>query len=90
MEVDILPLAVSTVPDARLLRLHGARHAIAVDVLGETYISDAGGLVTNQVDMGVEQNGVDRVLGLGQSCIGRECGGGREMLKMKGNNSQSS
>lgn len=83
VEVDILPLAVAAVPDAGLLWLHGARHAAAVDVLGEADVGDAGGLVPNQVDVGVEQDGVDRLLGLGQSWRGKEHRGWRKMHTAK-------
>lgn len=69
--MDVLPLAVAAVPDAGLLRLHGARHAIAVDVLGEADIGNAGSLLSNQVDMWVEQDGVDGLLPLRQSCRGQ-------------------
>ena len=72
VEVDVLPLAVAAVPDAGLLRLHGARHAAAVDVLGEADVGDAGGLVPDQVDVGIEEDGVDWLLPLGQSCRGRQ------------------
>lgn len=69
MEVDVLPLAVAAMPDASLLRLHGARHAVAVDVLREADVGDAGGFVPDQVDVGVEQDGVDRLLPLRQSVL---------------------
>lgn len=71
VEMDMLPLAVTAVPDTGLLCLHGARHAVAVNILCESDVSDAGGLFPNQVDMGVEEDGVDRLLGLGQ-CWGTE------------------
>lgn len=80
--MDVLPLAVAAVPDAGLLRLHGARYAVAVDVLGEADVGNAGGLVPDQVDMGVEQDSVDGLLPLGQSCRGREHGGWTYTVKL--------
>jgi len=70
VEVDVLPLAVAALPDARLLRLRGAWHAAAVHVLREADVGDAGPLVPDQVDVGVEQDGVNGLLPLGQSCRG--------------------
>lgn len=59
MEVDVLPLAVPALPDARLLRLAGARPALVVHVLGQADVSDAGGVLADQVDVGVQDGGVD-------------------------------
>lgn len=67
MEVDVLPLAITAVPDAGLLGLHGARHAVAVNVLCEADVGDAGRLVPDQVDVGVQQDGVDGQFPLRQS-----------------------
>lgn len=67
--MDVLPLAVTALPDAGLLGLHGARHAVAVDVLGEADVGDAGGLFPNQVDVGVEQDGVYWLLSLRESVL---------------------
>lgn len=78
--MDVLPLAVTAMPDAGLLRLHGARHTAAIDVLGETDVGDAGRLVADQVDVGVEQDGVDGLLGLGQSCRGQEHGCNNDLI----------
>lgn len=72
VEVDVLPLAVAAVPDAGLLRLHGAGHAVAIDVLGEADVGDARRLVPDQMHVGVEQDGVDGLLRLGQGCRGQE------------------
>lgn len=66
--MDVLPLAVTTVPDASLLRLHGARHAVEVHILGEADVGDAGGFLADQVDVRVEQDGVYGLLRFGQSC----------------------
>lgn len=87
--MDVLPLAVAAVPDAGLLGLHGAGHAVAVDVLGEADVGDAGRLVSDQVDVGVQQDGVDRLLGLGQSC--REEQEGRRVMgpPLKGSHLQA-
>ena len=68
MEVDVVPLAVAALPDACLLGLGGTGGAPPVQVLGEADVGDAGGVVPQQVDMGVEQDGVDRAAGLRQSC----------------------
>lgn len=73
--MDVLPLAVAAVPDARLLRLYGAGLPGRVDVLAQTDVGDARRLVPDQVHVGVEQDGVDGQLGPGQSCrtdTGRE------------------
>lgn len=66
--MDVLPLGVTAVPDAGLLRLHGAWHAAGVHVLGEADVSDARRIVADQVHVGVEQDGVDGpLLAPGQS-----------------------
>lgn len=66
--MDVLPLGVAAVPDAGLLRLHGAWHAAGVHVLGEADVSDARSVVADQVHVGVEQDGVDGpLLSPGQS-----------------------
>lgn len=38
-----------------------------VDVLGEADVGDAGGILANQVDVRVDEDGVDRLLVLRQS-----------------------
>lgn len=70
--MDVLPLAVPAVPDAGLLRLHGAGQAVGVDVLGEADIGNACRLVPDQVHVRVKQDGVNGLLGLGQSCRRQE------------------
>lgn len=65
MEVDDLPLAVAAVPHPGLLGLGGARRAVGVDVLRHSDVGDAGGLVAHQVDVGVQDGGVDRLAVLG-------------------------
>lgn len=59
--MDYLPLAVTAVPDACLLRLGGAGHAVGVDVLGDADVGDAGSFLADQVDVGVQDGGVDRL-----------------------------
>lgn len=61
MEVDDLPLAITAVPHAGLLRLGGARDAPRVQVLCDADIGDAGRLVTHQVDVGIQDGGVHRL-----------------------------
>lgn len=58
MVVDIQPLAVSAVPDAGLFRLCGAGTALAVDVLCQADVCDAGSIFTNDMDVGVQDGGV--------------------------------
>lgn len=67
MEVDVLPFAITTVPDTRFFRLHGARHIADIHVLGEPYISDACSILTDQVYMRVQQDGVDGFVAFGES-----------------------
>lgn len=59
MVVDIEPLAISAVPDTGLLRLRGAGPALAVDVLRQADVRDAGGVLPNDVDVGVQDGRVD-------------------------------
>lgn len=59
--MDYLPLAVTAVPDACLLRLGSAGHAVGVDVLGDADVGDAGSFLPDQVDVGVQDGGVDRL-----------------------------
>lgn len=65
--MDVLPFAVTAVPDAGLLRLHGARHIVDVHVLGEPYISDTRRVLTDQVYVRVQQDGVDGFVAFGES-----------------------
>lgn len=71
VEVDVLPLAVAAVPDAGLLRLAGARPALGIDVLGEADVGDAGSVLADDVDVGVQDGCVDRLVVLGEHCGGR-------------------
>lgn len=59
MEVDDLPLPVAAVPHPGLLRLGGAWRPVGVDVLRHSDVGDAGGLLPDQVDVGVQDGGVD-------------------------------
>ena len=58
MVVDIQPLAISAVPDAGLFRLRGAGPALAIDVLCQADVRDAGSIFTNDMDVRVQDGGV--------------------------------
>lgn len=58
VEVHAEPLGVAAVPHACLLRLAGARAALAVHVLRQADVGDAGGVLADQVHVGVEDGGV--------------------------------
>lgn len=64
----ILPLAISPVPHAGLLGLAGAGPALAIDVLGEADVGDAGCVLPDDVHVRVQDGGVDRLAVLGQHC----------------------
>lgn len=57
--MDDLPLPITAVPHSSLLRLGGPRCPVGVNVLGHSDVSDAGGLVPNEVDVRVQDGGVD-------------------------------
>lgn len=61
MEVHVEPFGIPAVPHPRLLRLAGARPALAVHVLRQADVGDAGGLVPDQVHVGVQDGGVHRL-----------------------------
>lgn len=65
--MDVLPLAVSAMPHAGFLRLAGARPTPPVDKLSEADVGDAGGVVADQVDVGVQDGGVDGFAVFGQN-----------------------
>ena len=65
--MDVLPLGVAAVPHAGLLGLHGAGHAAAVHVLGQADVGDAGGVLADQVHVGVQQDGVHWLVAFRQS-----------------------
>lgn len=64
--MDVLPLPVPAVPHAGLLRLHGARHAGGVHVLGEADVGDARRVFPDEVDVWVQEDGVHRLVAFGQ------------------------
>ncbi|KAL0204054.1 hypothetical protein M9458_002072, partial [Cirrhinus mrigala] len=49
MEVYVQPLAISTMPDASLLRLHGTWHPTAIHVLSQTDVRDTCRILSDQV-----------------------------------------
>lgn len=59
MVVDIEPLAISAVPDTGLLGLRGAGPALAVDVLCQADVGDAGGVLPDDMHVGVQDGRVD-------------------------------
>lgn len=65
--MDVLPLAVSAVPHSGLLRLAGPRPTLSVDKLSQADVSDAGRVLADQVDVGVQDGGVDGLVVLGQN-----------------------
>lgn len=66
MKVDVQPLAISTVPDTGLLRLHGAWHPAAIHVLGQADVRDTCRILPNQVHMRVQKDSVYRFVTFGQ------------------------
>ena len=59
MQMGALPAAaVALGPDAGFLCLPGARGSVLVDELRESDVGDAGGVVSDEVNVGVEQSGV--------------------------------
>lgn len=64
--VDIQPLAITTVPDTGLFRLHGARTALAIYILSQADVSNAGCIFANNMNMRVQDGGVDWLAVLGQ------------------------
>lgn len=69
--MDIEPLAIPAVPDPGLLRLAGAGPTLPIDVLGETDIGDASGVLSNHMDVWVQDGGVNGLAVLGQDCRGQ-------------------
>lgn len=59
--MHVEPLGVAAVPHARLLGLAGSRPALGVHVLRQADVSDAGGLLADQVHVWVEDGGVHRL-----------------------------
>lgn len=58
VEVHVEPFSVAAMPHTSLLRLAGARPSLAVNVLRQANVGDAGGVFTDQMDMWVENGGV--------------------------------
>lgn len=56
--MDDLPFAIPAVPDAGLLGLGGAGDPSRVHVLCDADVGDAGGLISHQVDVGVQDRRV--------------------------------
>lgn len=61
MKVDNLPFAIPAVPDAGLLGLGGAGDPSRIHVLRDADVGDAGGLVSHQVNVGVQDCCVHRL-----------------------------
>lgn len=68
MEVHIEPFGVAAMPHARLLRLAGAWPALAVHVLRQADVGYAGGVLADQMDVGVEDGGVHGLAVFTQHC----------------------
>lgn len=56
--VDIQPLAISAVPNTGLFWLCGAGPALAINVLCQADVRNAGSIFTNDMDVGVQDGGV--------------------------------
>lgn len=56
--VDVQPFAISAVPNAGLFWLRGAGPALAIDILCQADVCNAGSIFTNDMDMGVQDGGV--------------------------------
>lgn len=69
MEVDIKPLAITTVPHTRLLRLAATWAALAVDVLRQTDIRNTGSILPDEMNMRIEDSGVHRLVVLTQQVL---------------------
>lgn len=64
--MDVLPLAITAMPHTGLLRLHGAGHATAIHVLGQSNIGNTRCVFSNEVHMWVQEDGVHRLIPFGQ------------------------
>lgn len=67
MEVNILPFPIAAVPDSRLFRLHCLGHPTPIHVLSQPYVRNAGSIIPHQVDMWIQDDGVDWLVALRQS-----------------------
>lgn len=56
--MHIEPFGIAAMPHTRLLRLAGAWPALAVHVLRQADVGYAGGILADQMDVGVEDGGV--------------------------------
>uniref|UniRef100_A0A2D4FMP6 Uncharacterized protein n=1 Tax=Micrurus corallinus TaxID=54390 RepID=A0A2D4FMP6_MICCO len=59
MVVYIQPLAITAMPDTGLFGLHGARPALAINILGQTDIGNTSCIITNDMNMGIQDGSVD-------------------------------
>lgn len=59
--MDNLPFAIPAVPDAGLLGLGGAGDPSRIHILRDADVGDAGGLVSHQVNVGVQDCCVHRL-----------------------------
>lgn len=66
MVVYIQPLAITAMPDTSLFGLHGARPSLAINILGQTDIGNTCCIITNNMNMGVQDGSVDWFAVLGQ------------------------
>ena len=66
VDVQVEPAGVAALPQARLLGAAAAWPALGVHVLRQPDVGDAGGVGAQQVDVGVEEGGVDRPAALTQ------------------------
>lgn len=66
--MHVEPFGITAMPHTCLLRLAGARLALAVSVLRQANVGYAGRVLADQMDVGVEDGGVHRLAVLTQHC----------------------
>lgn len=66
--MDVKPLAFTAVPHTRLLRLAATRAALAVDVLRQPDIRNAGSVLPDEMNVRIENSGVHGLVVLTQHC----------------------
>lgn len=66
--MHIEPFGIAAMPHTRLLRLAGAWPALAVHVLRQADVGYAGGVLADQMDVGVEDGGVHWLAVFTQHC----------------------
>lgn len=66
MVVYIQPLAITAMPDTGLFGLHGAWPALAINILGQTDIGNTCCIITNNMNVGIQDGSVDWFAVLGQ------------------------